>query len=446
MIPEVRISAHATRSRDQELSAFARGPNERRLRIVIDVDSFVDQGQLVELLGFSANRNVETDPIRLSQIKFNDDGNALLNRTTLSRVSRHIIGSARHNIEMIQKLGVLVNIERDPALKGRLALAMYAELNRCDAFVSDSAELLSVARRFYPAGNPMTLSEGFAVLGLHLRLREDFVVKQLSSYREESNGTDFYSSLARCLLGEWNRWNALCPRSKSPFSQSIAGLADAVVNRIARALRARDRMHGFLFREPSPASIDEALFYFDAFLVAVGGAFDAAARVADSAYKIGQRMPGWRRERWRKQLAKLAPALAEAVGRGTPLGATLEVVSRLRNLLHEEPLKVFGVLGSGYKVAEYRAAIPDADRAELLAGVAQLGGVQRWGLGDIQAEFLSLDLGRYVEAGLPAAISGLNVLMRLTEVEKFGIEAEPPFEPDRELAEVTDRLRLLGGV
>ena len=44
MIPEVRIWAHATKRQDQELSAFARGPNERPLRMVIDVDSFVDQG------------------------------------------------------------------------------------------------------------------------------------------------------------------------------------------------------------------------------------------------------------------------------------------------------------------------------------------------------------------------------------------------------------------
>jgi hypothetical protein len=120
--------------------------------------------------------------------------------------------------------------------------------------------MLDIANLFYPESNTMASRDALAVIGLLLRLREDFVWDQRQGFRQETNATSFYTMLAHDLLPESWRWYEACPSAASPFEPSAHGLSRAIHERIARALRARDRMLGHLFRVPSKSSIDEALF------------------------------------------------------------------------------------------------------------------------------------------------------------------------------------------
>jgi hypothetical protein len=408
------------------------------------MDSFAGSEHLLLdlLLGFAENPNLEIEAIRLAQIEIDAEGHGGLEFEVPGSRRGYAIHHARHNIRCIQEWDGL-DVGSGSDLEKRLALMMCAERNTCDAFVTASQDVLRIVRRAHRACNAMSPREAFAVLGLHLRLRDDFVVHQAKGLRVEASGEQFYLDLGASLLTQLGRWLIACPRPEKAFDASPAGLTQAVVRRMARVLRARDRVHGHLFREASEASIDEAQFYFEGFLVALVGAFDAVARVAHSAYPLGNVKPSWRRTDWCESLVAAAPGFADELRSGTSTRAIIDSLFILRNLCHGEPMSLVGVVGTSDRFTGFRAAVPLPEHEAFARAINTLGGADAWSILLLEEGVWTLDLGRYVETMLPRAVEALNSLMRLTEVERFGLSLEAELSTN---AEETARLLLLGGV
>lgn len=403
-----------------ERSAFTRGPKERTLRIFID-----DQGseaQITSLIdGFDGNPNIDVRRVNLHQIAINSDGGATWDTASKDDTSRRFFPMARHNLEVIRSWGVEFD-SSDPNFEKRLVLCMMlATIEGCDAFVTSSVQTIDIARVWWKESNPLRYADAMGIIGLHLRLREDFVYRQQINARSQIDGATFYDLIAHELLPQFWRWRAFCPASTVPLVPSPQGLTDAILFRFTRALRARDRIHGYLMRPATLTSIDEALFYFDGFLVAIAGSFDATARVVSRIYDISKpSRPSWNSPEWIAALTRADPDFGPLLTKETRIPDVIDMVFRLRNSIHEETLKIIGVLDRSGSISVFQAAIPQRDQARLAGAAERLGGFDVWGIHEIEGEASSIDIGQYVERLLPLASSALTALMEAAKVERLG--------------------------
>src|SRR2546430_693191 len=82
---------------------------------------------------------------------------------------------------------------------------------------------------------------------------------------------------------------------------------------------------------------EEALFFFEAFLLSAAGALDGLARYCHLSAGLsgGRQNAGWRKERWRVQLLAARGELEPVMGESqTRLRATNDVIGILRNYIH----------------------------------------------------------------------------------------------------------------
>jgi hypothetical protein len=117
----------------------------------------------------------------------------------------------------------------------------------------------------------MTIDEAVALLGLFLRVREDFTLDLGQGYRQRTDRSGFYFVLMRDLTPSGWRWFSGCvAHSHHTGADRLMLTAQSALERIERSLRARDRLHEKL---QLPASRDlsiEAMFYFDVALLMLG--------------------------------------------------------------------------------------------------------------------------------------------------------------------------------
>ena len=224
----------------------------------------------------------------------------------------------------------------------------------------------------------------------------------------------------------------------------------AAISRLERVLQIRDRLHAQA--KQTVAGSDELIFQFEAWLLFLQAAFDAAARVAHLVYLDRHyEDAGWLRDGWKKELAGPAPTLAGLVENETRGAAVIRLVSTLRNTIHGKQLRLFGTTEIAHPVQlEERAA-------EKLAGQIKLLGEepQAWGL-TIERSRPYLVADRYTEALLPHAVETLNELVSETQVERLkGVDPQklrgPPPDtpsPDRDFFsyQTRQRVRQLAGI
>ena len=163
---------------------------------------------------------------------------------------------------------------------------------KADALAAQAAEAIGadmfVTRRPYlretklPLGTMVcTPEEALAFLGLYLRTQGVFEVHRDpagGSYRM-NEGLYFWVG-ARELLPEAWRWMTACVQeSASVGNQQLTHLAQSPVQRVQRALRARDEVHRALNSRQNNDTAEDVLSALDVVLFTLG-AVDVAARVA----------------------------------------------------------------------------------------------------------------------------------------------------------------------
>lgn len=236
----------------------------------------------------------------------------------------------------------------------------------------------------------------------------------------------------------------------SPFK-----LAWSVRIRVERALYARDRIREQLLLPDSLDLDDGALFYLDAFLFALAGAFDAIGRVVHAACCMDDspRRANWRDKKkngWTSELAAKAPAVAQALALGSAHRDALELVFLLRNWVHAEGLSSVTVIRDAYRrdARDHRLLLPPDDTAELLEAFNRLGGTAAWGLEQIDKAVYLMDIATYVERILPLVLATMEQVMALTPVESLpgARPVAPATEPDARAALAIPRMRLLSGL
>jgi hypothetical protein len=212
-----------------------------------------------------------------------------------------------------------------------------------------------------------------------------------------------------------------------------------------------------LAKPDSRDTASEALFYLDSLLVALGGAFDAVARVAHVTYAMpGQpRSASWRKAAWLKRLSQVDDNLASYMASATDGGDSLELVAVLRNCLHGEALELMTVSRS-YGERRSLVIVPDTEAVKVRSIVQRHPTADSFGM-ENRSSGLALKPEVLCEALVPWAVSTLDGLMaatdvtRLPEVVAEALRTGPPTDerqgfPDLFEAETRHRLRMLSGL
>jgi hypothetical protein len=464
MLPRglVLRSPPAQLGRPPRPSAFEIGPDQRPLCLLLDDRAAGAEGyELLNALcsrpGIQAIQETADAPNRLT-FTAPDDTADMLPFTITSAESVSYAGVPFYGDWQARagKLTGRTSLTADRADAIRLA-AVAAETDVDALATADPLLLAHRDDRLLARANVRSLEETVALVGLFLRSRGDYVV--WPEYQLTFGRGLFYWGLTRALLPAAWRWFSACVTSNHQVGLvRVLALGEGALRRVDRALRCRDRVHVEAAKPGTRDAADEALFYLDGLLVALGGAFDAAARVAHIAYGLPAkdlRRASWRSDPWRTTLAQSAPDLADRMAPESHGGDALELVATLRNCLHGEPLSLVTIAGARSE-SRTLITIPAAEANAVTAVLSRHPPAESFGI-ETSGDELVVRPEVLCEALVPWAIASLDALMAATDVARLpGVAAEalqtgPPdhkespwpghFEP-----RTSQRLRLLAGI
>jgi hypothetical protein len=437
------------------------GPDQRRLRILIDEDAAIvgELGFLRQVCGRPGVHVVSEAADASDRLEFqpvdSDDDQLPFRITTATGGSYMAIWPYRQWVERARVLDPHGATAGD--LPHGLRLAAAAEEIQVDALVTADPLLLDHrSDSLLSRANVRSVPEAIALVGLFLRSRGDYMV--WPEYGLDYGRGWYYWGLARELLPSAWRWFSACVASSFNGGPShLRALGEAAIRRVDRALRCRDLMHIELAKPDSRDTASEALFYLDSLLVALGGAFDAVARVAHITYAMpGElRWASWRKSAWLKRLSDADDNLASYMASATDGGDSLELVAALRNCLHGEALELMTV-SRGYGERRSLVIVPDAEAIKVRSIVQRHPTADSFGM-ENRSSGLALKPEVLCEALVPWAVSTLDGLMaatdvtRLPEVVAEALRTGPPTDerqgfPDLFEAETRHRLRMLSGL
>jgi hypothetical protein len=177
--------------------------------------------------------------------------------------------------------------------------------------------------------------EATALAGLYLRANGDFTVAWEQGTSIHERPERFYRLAASSLLGGARSWlSAAMEHWRQTGDPALFELADGVIARFARGLKARDYLHVRARATDREEVWDDVLFFFEALLVSLQGALDATARYLHLRYELNGsvRRANWGWKDWRAALdASDAPTEQFDNARLWRLDV---LVGELRNAIH----------------------------------------------------------------------------------------------------------------
>ncbi len=458
MIPRLPVPRDRLPFSDEESSAFARGRRERPLRYLLDSGHLADTPDVRHLFDFKEHEGVELwtiDPadeqpgISIDWSRVVNDHVPLTVWRSDTKIDMAVWPSSTYQTFAKQALQNETSGSASQAYKALILVNAAAQVG-LDAFVTDNAFLLA-----RPAGTsgtvPLHPHDALPILGLYLRSRDDFSMSASWSF---NRGLFYLVGAWELVPDAWPWYSACVESSQITNDETLRSLGFSLVERLDRALRARDRLHIQLQLHQNNDTSDEALFYLDIFLLQLTAAFDVVARVAHIAFGVSGTAfeAGWRRRRWRERLNRVAPGLASLMADGSEDRDTLDLAALLRNSVHGEALAAFAATQAGRDV-ESLVSLPQNDTQEFMAAVRRRGGDLHWGVRQVSLVpgGFSLQPGEYVERLLQAGTKSLGRLLRATELERFpGVQGpivpRPPSSSAFWAPECRQAVRRLAGI
>jgi len=309
-----------------------------------------------------------------------------------------------------------------------LAAQVAVQAVQADLFISERPYLHSATWNVARGVAVVDVAEALALLGLYHRSQGNFPVAHRLDY---NRGLFFWVGTREVLPDAWRWFSACVQSSEQQQDDSLMLLGGSLLERVNRALEARDAVHLALNRAQNNDTQDEALAQLDFVLLSLMGAVDVSARVAHRALGLRQQdeyRAAWQANRagqWLTRVDAVHPSLAQVVHPGSAGENALTVLRLLRNSVHGEALQGLAVSGSG-KSLESLVGLPRRDQPLLLAAMDALGGRTAWGARSTLPGRIHLDAGVLVDRLFEESIGLLNRLMRNTPVERLpGVALTP---------------------
>ena len=184
-------------------------------------------------------------------------------------------------------------------------------------------------------------------------------------------------------------------------------------------------------------SWEEALFFFEAFLLSAAGSLDALARYCHVAAELSgsREAAGWRKPDWReKKMLKARPELEPVVEREeTRLRATNEVIGLLRNYIHGEALTQQLSDDREPGITNYlmgKLVIGGRDAQRLQAAAPHLPGLDGAVADEWPDGVTSVLPARLLPPLIANLYAAINELMEAFTLDQPTLRAAEPFAPD----------------
>lgn len=302
------------------------------------------------------------------------------------------------------------------------ALAVQvAEVLGADLFVTDRQYLHEVTPDFADGVTICRAGDALTLLGLYLRSQGEFVFSHNRKGKMVFNrGMYFVVGTMELLPSAW-RWTAAATQhGRGGGDDALMVLVGSLLQRVSRALQARDEVHVALNRPQNNDTAEEALAALDGVLLWLMGAVDASARFANRTLGISapDYKVGWQRP-WRAEVAEKAPKLAALLNSGTDGGNVLSILRLLRNSVHGEALESIGVASRGVRRDRTLMKLPRDDQNHLRTAFAALGGEKAWGVELLAGPETYVDPYLLLESLLPGVLRLINSIMDETLVEQL---------------------------
>jgi hypothetical protein len=295
-----------------------------------------------------------------------------------------------------------------------------ADAVEADLFITDRAYLFEKGATYAMTATPMTPEQAIAMISLFLRAQKIYPIdgSHGSIPVSMNRGLFFWVGTRELLPAAWRWFGACAQHSHGTHDNGLLFLGQSALQRVERTLRLRDEVHIHVNRPQNQDVTEDVLENLDAAFLALMGTFDAAARVAHRVLQIAgsERAAGWQREGWLGRVTQAAGSLGALCSAGVDGHAVLNILSRLRNTVHGEALqarsfrtpRMYGTL----------IAVPPQDTSQISAAMIHLGGLEAWGVQEIQGDQILLDNpGLLLESLVERSLVLLNRLMTETPVE-----------------------------
>ena len=332
-----------------------------------------------------------------------------------------------------------------------LMLTQASRRHEIDALVCGAAVLRTQQWAEHAReGHLVSSDAASALLGLCLRAHNDFTVSVTGNVSNFMPFERFYRGCASAALPEFPAWlgAAWAIRQERDQPRPFV-LLRALEARIGRALVARDYVE-IRIRHWHPDDVwDEALYFFESFLLSLGGALDALARALDSALRMNSSAGsiGFLKARWRNQLLARAPSLERFLADDTHFIAVIEAIAVLRNYIHEEVLSSEVLSDAGPpELTDYGRgvlAIKGADATRLCRATAIAGGGATWGIKRHVDGTVTTMPVLFQRAAIQHVLHAVRGLMSTQLIPDIAPAPERPFSPRYWLPSLAEAQRLL---
>jgi hypothetical protein len=341
---------------------------------------------------------------------------------TVGGVIGNAVELATHDasVDVYRDIGATQASERRRA--DALASQVAEQALGADIYVTERSYLHVVQWPLTRGLTVCTVEDALPLLGLYFRAQHEYPVGLKFNF----NHGLFYWVGTRELLPEAWRWYAACVQHGTGTSDdSIIVLGGSLLQRVQRALEARDAVHVALNQPQNNDTRQEALSHLDVALVFLMGAVDVAARVVHRVLALppgNEHRAAWQNQRlggWLDQVRAVDSKLAAVVDTNTTGANVLTILRLLRNSVHGASLQGLAVVQSGAPLQSL-VGLPPRDEADLLASMDALGGRTTWGVRHALPGRVHVDPGVFVDRLFVEVVLLLNDLMANTPMERLG--------------------------
>lgn len=259
-----------------------------------------------------------------------------------------------------------------------------------------------------------TPSEAFSLLGIWLRTNGKFISRVNNDWVTTVERSTFYSAAAMSLLPTWHVWAPQLSRDAEINEDHFRhDLHLTVLNRVASAIKARDRALSASIVMGKGDAQDEAIDCLEDVALQIMGAFDAEARIINSTLGEASRprqQVGWQKKEWLRQVNGMLPAVAEAARQNC---ASIEVPRIIRNTIHARRMNTI-LLPTGARDNETQPfiALPREETELLQATFERAGGFKKWGVRQVISGRLEADPAVLINQLLIQGTEALNRIMQ----------------------------------
>jgi hypothetical protein len=300
-----------------------------------------------------------------------------------------------------------------------LAAQVASQALQADIYVTERQYLHRPSWRVADGVTLCRPEEALPILSLYFRAQGEFLIAPRFRF---NRGLFFWVGTRELLPEAWRWFSACVQHATASGDDGLLLLGGSLLQRVDRALEARDAIHVALNQPQNNDLREDALANLDVVLVLLMGAVDVAARVAhrvlglSPASEFSAAWQARKKNGWLDLVRARRPTLAAVVDAGTPHERTLTILRLLRNSVHGAALQGMGVLRRGAP-RESLVGLPADDEATLLGAMNALGGPASWGVRPLLPGRSHVDPGVLVDRLFEAVVDLLNDLMARTPVE-----------------------------